>query len=80
LFATQGRSPTHPDEDDLIALAECRPRWAGEAPVGGIPRPVSPIRSPARNGGALMAPPASSGPESNGRRRGHLRVLPDPAE
>jgi hypothetical protein len=31
------------------------------------------------HGGALMAPPARHS-ASNGRRRGHLRVLPDPAE
>jgi hypothetical protein len=31
------------------------------------------------HGGALMAPPAPR-PESNGRKRGHLRVLPDPAD
>jgi hypothetical protein len=30
-------------------------------------------------GGALMAP-AARRPEPNGRRRGHLRVLPDPSE
>jgi hypothetical protein len=30
-------------------------------------------------GGALTAPSAGR-PESNGRRRGHLRVLPDPAD
>ena len=31
------------------------------------------------HGGALMAP-AARRPESNGRRRGHLRVLPDLAD
>ena len=31
------------------------------------------------HGGALMAPPAPR-PDTNGRRRGHLRVLPDPAD
>jgi hypothetical protein len=30
-------------------------------------------------GGALMAPPVQRA-EQNGRRRGHLRVLPDPLD
>ena len=41
-----GPLPTHPDEDDLIALAEAV-REGREAPVAGMAPPVSPIRSPA---------------------------------
>src|SRR6478735_5391894 len=72
-----GPLPTHPDEDDLIALAEAV-REGREAPVSGMAAgftdPVTGV-----HGGALMAPPAPR-PESNGRKRGHLRVLPDPAD
>ena len=72
-----GPLPTHPDEDDLIALAEAV-REGREAPVSGMAAgftdPVTGV-----HGGALMAPPAPR-TESNGRKRGHLRVLPDPAD
>ena len=72
-----GPLPTHPDEDDLIALAEAV-REGREAPVSGMAAgftdPVTGV-----HGGALMAPPAPR-QDSNGRRRGHLRVLPDPAD
>ena len=70
-----GPLPTHPDEDDLIALAEAV-REGREAPgiAAGFTDPVT-----GAHGGALMAPSAAR-PESNGRRRGHLRVLPDPSE
>ena len=40
----------------------------------GFTDPVSGTQS-----GALMAPPTRK-PETNGRRRGHLRVLPDPTD
>jgi hypothetical protein len=72
-----GPLPTHPDEDDLVALADAvREGREGAPPVNGFaPGFSDPVTGVA--GGALMAPPAPR-PESNGRRRGHLRVLPDP--
>lgn len=74
-----GPLPSHPDEDDLVALADAvRERRDGAAPAGGV---VAGFSDPATgaHGGALMAPTAPR-PDSAGRRRGHLRVLPDPAE
>ena len=72
-----GPLPSHPDEDDLIALAEAV-REGREAPVGGI---AAGFTDPVTGayGGALMAP-AARRTESTGRRRGHLRVLPNPSE
>ncbi len=77
-----GSLPSHPDDDDLVALADAvregREVSNVGAPVGsfsaGFADPVV-----GSQGGALMAPPARR-PETNGRRRGHLRVLPDPAD
>jgi Protein of unknown function (DUF3499) len=78
--------PTHPDEDDLVALADAvregRPRDAavacGTAPVNGFADPHiqhAGAQAAAPSGG-LLAPPE----HRSGRRRGHLRVLPDPAD
>jgi hypothetical protein len=81
--------PTHPDEDDLVALADAvREGGPGE---GGLPRasgtgtPLTGFsdahlhhvgaQATAPSGG-LLAPPE----HRSGRRRGHLRVLPDPSE
>jgi hypothetical protein len=74
-----GPLPSQPDEDDLIALADAvRERRDGAPPinsmVAGFSDPATGVR-----GGALMAPPTRR-PESTRRRRGHLRVLPDPSE
>ena len=77
-----GPLPSHPDDDDLVALADAvregrEGRGAGGGPVHvftGFTDPVSGAQS-----GALMAPPTRK-PETNGRRRGHLRVLPDPTD
>nr|ABP47195.1 conserved hypothetical protein [Mycolicibacterium gilvum PYR-GCK] len=80
-----GPLPTHPDDDDLVALADAV-REGREVPGAGVTAGFSaglntgftdPVSG--AHGGALMAPPARR-PETNGRRRGHLRVLPDPAE
>ncbi len=75
-----GPLPTHPDEDDLVALADAvREGHTGShgttAALNGV---VAGFSDPANgvSGGAVIAPPARS-PETNGRRRGHLRVLPD---
>jgi hypothetical protein len=74
-----GPLPAHPDDDDLVALADA----VREARDGGVPSPgvVAGFSDPgpAAHGGAVMAPPARR-PEHNGRRRGHLRVLPDPSD
>jgi hypothetical protein len=74
-----GPLPTHPDEDDLVALADAvREGQPGAAPHGGV---VAGFSDPATglSGATLMAPPARPA-ETNGRRRGHLRVLPDPSD
>jgi uncharacterized protein DUF3499 len=74
-----GPLPTHSDDDDLVALADAV-REVGDRglPYGSV---ATGFTDPATgvHGGALMAPAARRS-EQNGRRRGHLRVLPDPAE
>lgn len=72
-----GPLPSHPDEDDLVAIADAV-REGRNAVVGGTPAGFSDPTTGV-HGGALMAPPARRS-DQNGRRRGHLRVLPDPAE
>lgn len=77
-----GPLPSHPDDDDLVALADAvregrdgvAARPAPTAGFTGFTDPVSGTHS-----GALMAPPTRNA-ETNGRRRGHLRVLPDPTD
>jgi hypothetical protein len=74
-----GPLPNHPDEDDLVALADAvREGREAVAPMNGV---VAGFSDPGTGaaGGALMAPPARR-PEPTGRRRGHLRVLPDPGD
>ncbi|BBX95160.1 hypothetical protein MLAC_04540 [Mycobacterium lacus] len=83
--------PTHPDEDDLVALADAvreggpgggrsRPAATG-APLNGYDGFSDPhlhhagAQATAPSGGVLAAPEPRSG-----RRRGHLRVLPDPSD
>jgi len=80
-----GPLATNPDEDDLIALAEAVREGRDLAAGGGM---VSGFHDPAGQfGGAPVEAPAAgvltstaARPAGNGRRRGHLRVLPDPAE
>lgn len=78
-----GPLPSLPDDDDLVALADAVREGRDGATVNGAAArgftngfsdPVT-----GAHGGALMAPPAHR-PETNGRRRGHLRVLPDPTD
>jgi hypothetical protein len=83
-----GPLPTNPDEDDLVALADAV-REGG--PGGGLPR-ASGTGSPLNgfsdvrlhHAGAQATAPSSgllAPPEHrSGRRRGHLRVLPDPSD
>jgi hypothetical protein len=91
-----GPLPTHPDEDDLVALADAvregRPGHgmlahgtAGASPNGfdGFPDPHV-QHAGAHAAGAHATAPSSdllAPPEHrSGRRRGHLRVLPDPSD
>ena len=80
--------PTHPDEDDLVALADAvregGPRDRGlsygapGAPLNGFADPHMQHAGAHATapGSGLLAPPE----HRSGRRRGHLRVLPDPAD
>ena len=81
LVRHSGPLATNPDEDDLIALAEAvregRDAVGAGPPVNGFHDPGGHhLGSP--NGGMLA--PAGQHPAPTGRRRGHLRVLPDPTE
>ena len=87
-----GPLPSSPDEDDLVALADAvRESRGGRASVvmGGrgsaaldgfadpaAGAPVGPKGTPA--GAVFASPPSKSA--TAGRRRGHLRVLPDPPQ
>ena len=82
-----GPLPSHPDEDDLVALADAvregRDGHAGAAAAGlsgsiaGFSdTPGGPVGAPA--GG--MVSTSATRHKTAGRRRGHLRVLPDPAD
>ncbi|HEU0190266.1 MAG TPA: DUF3499 domain-containing protein [Mycobacterium sp.] len=75
-----GPLTAHPEDDDLVALAEAVREGRGDQMASasgwypgtsgiGVAEPTGPI-------------PASAGPQTqtNGRRRGHLRVLPDPPD
>jgi len=74
-----GPLPSHPDEDDLVALAEAVREGRDVAPpINGVTAGFSdPVTG--APGGPLRTPAARK-PESTGRRRGHLRVLPDPPD
>ncbi|OBH00569.1 hypothetical protein A5696_15845 [Mycobacterium sp. E2699] len=82
--------PTHPDEDDLVALADAvregRPGDAGRSrPIAGAPRNgFDGFADPHIHAGTQATAPSSgllAPPEHrSGRRRGHLRVLPDPSD
>jgi hypothetical protein len=85
LMRHSGPLATNPDEDDLIALAEAvregREVVGGDQPINGFHEPAgqygaAPAEAPAV--GVLAS--AAQRPSGTGRRRGHLRVLPDPAE
>ena len=72
--------PTNPDEDDLVALAEAvrESGVAGGSPMPRFSDPIGAAHAAGPRTGAMPAAPRSAG--GNGRRRGHLRVLPDPAD
>ena len=83
-----GPLPAHPDEDDLVALADAvREGGPGgrEVSYGGAGLPLNGFADPHLQHAGSQATAPSSGvlapPEHrSGRRRGHLRVLPDPTE
>lgn len=89
-----GPLPTHPDEDDLVALADAvRERGWGERamPSGGTGAPrngshgFDGFAEPHIHHTGSQATAPSSGllapsEHRSGRRRGHLRVLPDPSD
>jgi Protein of unknown function (DUF3499) len=76
-----GPLPNSPEDDDLVALADAVREGrdgvvVGTAALDGFPDPAA--GAPVGAGG-VASPPAQRS-ESVGRRRGHLRVLPDPPE
>ncbi len=82
-----GPLPSNPDEDDLVALADAVRE--GNAHTDhphsrGTGAPLPGFGDPYVNAGAHATAPSSgllAPPEHrSGRRRGHLRVLPDPAD
>lgn len=81
--------PTNPDEDDLVALADAvREGGQGEAAVsyaGGTGMPLNGFSDQhVQHAGAQATAPSSHllapSEKCSGRRRGHLRVLPDPSD
>jgi Protein of unknown function (DUF3499) len=80
-----GPLATNPDEDDLIALAEAvregRGLAAASGAVNGFHEPAGQFNAaPAEASAASVLTSTAPRPAGNGRRRGHLRVLPDPSE
>ena len=79
-----GPLPTQPEDDDLVALAEAvregRDGRSSMQPSGFAPAEFTETagRGTAQGAG-LLAPPLQR-PKTAGRRRGHLRVLPDPTD
>ncbi len=76
--------PTNPDEDDLVALADAVRE--GRDGRGGMVSGGSPMHGfsdvgvvPSSSAGAGV-PAGVPRIGSTGRRRGHLRVLPDPTD
>ncbi len=85
LVRHSGPLATNPDEDDLIALAEAvregREVVGGAARVNGFHDPVAQYGSAqAEAPAAGVLTSAAQRPAGTGRRRGHLRVLPDPSD
>ncbi|MGY4710198.1 DUF3499 domain-containing protein [Mycolicibacterium sp. CBM1] len=77
-----GPLPEYPDEDDLVALADAvregRESVSPRPPVAGFSDPGGAAHAPAT--ATPMVPVAAHRPTTAGRRRGHLRVLPDPTD
>ena len=80
-----GPLPSHADDDDLVALAEAvREGRDGAAPMVGYTQPgpgfTDPVGGQVGAPGSGMLAQVAHRPAAGGRRRGHLRVLPDPAD
>lgn len=78
LVRYSGPMPSNPEDDDLVALAD-----AVRESTGGVRRVAAAgFSEPMLDVGTHAAPAASRPvhPAPVGRRRGHLRVLPDPVE
>ena len=79
-----GPLPTNPDEDDLIALAEAvrEGKVAGGSPLLGFSDPIgaAPSVPPVDRSGRPGFTPGAHRAGASARRRGHLRVLPDPGD
>ena len=76
-----GPLPEFVDDDDLIALADAvreGRELPSAAPMTGFSDPSGAARAPASGAGMMAA--AAHQPTTAGRRRGHLRVLPDPTD
>ncbi len=76
-----GPLPEFPDEDDLVALADAVREGrevSARPPMAGFSDPSGAAHAPAT--GTPMMPSTAHRPATAGRRRGHLRVLPDPAD
>lgn len=77
-----GPLPPSPDEDDLSALADAV-RESRDGVVVGSAALEDALDltngAPVGAAGAVLAPPPAH-PAKVGRRRGHLRVLPDPPQ
>jgi hypothetical protein len=84
LMRHAGPLPTHPDEDDLVALADAvregRDRLPSGPPPNGFSDPGGHPGGHASVTGAGVLAQSAHGPGGVGRRRGHLRVLPDLAD
>lgn len=78
-----GPLPVYGDDDDLVALAEAVREANHRSPNGRGPALATPENGFAPRAGAGPARgvsvPAEQGTAGTGRRRGHLRVLPDPS-
>ena len=81
LVRHSGPLPNHPEDDDLVALADAVREgdpnrgmatngWPSGLGVGGAPAVAH----------GPPVPPGAAHAAGNGRRRGHLRVLPDPTD
>jgi hypothetical protein len=81
-----GPLPVYGDDDDLVALADAVREAGHRSPNGCHPTLVTPSDNGfAPHAGAGHIPsgsgapvPGGQGTAGTGRRRGHLRVLPDP--
>ncbi|HME47290.1 DUF3499 domain-containing protein [Mycobacterium sp.] len=74
-----GPLPNSPDEDDLVALADAVREGRDGVVLGStaLDDLSDPAGGPPVANGGVLATPAHQ-PAPSGRRRGHLRVLPDP--